>query len=130
VQHYYPVLSYRMYGRRAFANTPCLKKHPTFGLLYYNFDTREQILICFGRNTTDKVSNQKTLYYATSNNLCFCTIRYFAKRDFVISRFFMKLFETSDKNIVESCQAGEIRFYFAKYSIGQDKEKGEIYEHL
>jgi len=24
--------------------------------------------------------------------------------DFVISRFFMKLFETSDKNIVESCQ--------------------------
>jgi len=28
----------------------------------------------FGRNVTDKVSNQKTLYYyATSNNLCFCT---------------------------------------------------------
>ena len=22
---------------------------------------------------TDKVGNQKTLYYATSNNLCFCT---------------------------------------------------------
>jgi len=27
----------------------------------------------FGRNATDKVCNQKTLYYATSNNLCFCT---------------------------------------------------------
>jgi len=27
----------------------------------------------FGRNVTDKVGNQKTLYYATSSNLCFCT---------------------------------------------------------
>jgi len=27
----------------------------------------------FGRNVTDKVGNQKTLYCATSNNLCFCT---------------------------------------------------------
>jgi len=27
----------------------------------------------FGRNVTDKVGNQKTLYDATSNNLCFCT---------------------------------------------------------
>jgi len=27
-----------------------------------------------GRNVTDKVvTNQKTLYYATSNNSCFCT---------------------------------------------------------
>ena len=26
----------------------------------------------FGRNVTDKVSNQKTPYYATSNNVCFC----------------------------------------------------------
>jgi len=40
----------------------------------YNFDAHEWILIFFGRNVTDKVSNQKTLYYATSNNLCFCTI--------------------------------------------------------
>jgi len=38
----------------------------------YKFDTCEQIFI-FGRNVTDKVSNQKTLYYATSSNLCFCT---------------------------------------------------------
>jgi len=35
--------------------------------------TCERILIFFGRNITDKVSNQKTLYYATSNNLWFCT---------------------------------------------------------
>jgi len=25
-----------------------------------------------GINVTDKVGNQKTLYYATSSNLCFC----------------------------------------------------------
>ena len=45
-------------------------KCPNFGLLqlwhmWMDFDT-------FGRNVTHKVSNQKTLYYATSNNLCFC----------------------------------------------------------
>ena len=40
-----------------------------------NFDTCEltDFDVFFGRNVTDKVSNQKTLYYATSNNLCFCT---------------------------------------------------------
>jgi len=36
-------------------------------LACYNFDTHEWILIFFGRNITNKVSNQKTLYYATSN---------------------------------------------------------------
>jgi len=41
-------------------------------LACYNFDTREQILTVVGRNVIDKVSHQKTLYYATSNNLCFC----------------------------------------------------------
>jgi len=43
-------------------------------LACYNFDTRERISIFFGRNATDKIRNQKTLYCATSNNLCFCTI--------------------------------------------------------
>jgi len=43
-------------------------------LACYNFDTCERILRFFGRNVTDKVSNQNTLYYyATSNNLWFCT---------------------------------------------------------
>jgi len=42
-------------------------------LVCYNVEIRERILILFGRNVTDKVSNQKTLYYATPNNLCFCT---------------------------------------------------------
>jgi len=42
-------------------------------LACYNFDAHEWISIFFGRNVTDKVGNQKTLYYATSNNLCFCT---------------------------------------------------------
>jgi len=42
-------------------------------LAYFNFDTRSPILICFGTNVAVKVGNQKTLYYATSNNLCFCT---------------------------------------------------------
>jgi len=40
-------------------------------LACYNFDAREWILIFFGGNVTDKVGNQKTLYYATSNmTLC------------------------------------------------------------
>jgi len=38
-----------------------------------NFDTHEWILMFFDRNVTNKVGNQKTLYYATSSNLCFCT---------------------------------------------------------
>ena len=42
-------------------------------LACYNFDAREWILIIFGRKVTHKVRNQKTLYYVTSNNLCFCT---------------------------------------------------------
>jgi len=50
--------------------TPCLKNVPP--LACYNFDTHEWILTFFGRNVTDKVGNQKTLYNATSNNLCFC----------------------------------------------------------
>jgi len=41
-------------------------------LACYNFDAHEWILVFFGRNVTDKVGNQKTLYHATSNNLCFC----------------------------------------------------------
>jgi len=53
------------------ASTSCLKKVPH--LACYNFGTCEQILIFFCRRVTDKVRNQKMLYYATSNNLCFCT---------------------------------------------------------
>jgi len=51
--------------------TPCLKNVPP--LACYNSDAQQRILIFFGRNVTDKVGNQKTLYYATSSNLCFCT---------------------------------------------------------
>jgi len=40
----------------------------------YNFETYDRILIFFGRNVTNKVSTQKTYYYATANDLCFCTI--------------------------------------------------------
>ena len=39
----------------------------------HSFDTHEWIWIFLGVNVTHEVSNQKTLYYATSNNLCFCT---------------------------------------------------------
>jgi len=49
-------------------------------LVRYNFDIRERILIFFGRNVTDKVSNQKTFYCATSNDLCFCTTWQTGKR--------------------------------------------------
>ena len=48
-------------------------------LACYNFDAHEWILIFFGRNVTDKVGNQKTLYNATSNNLCFCTTWQYAE---------------------------------------------------
>jgi len=53
-------------------STLCLKQGPIFSLLY-NFDTCERILIFLGRMVTSEVSNQKTLHYATLNNLCFCT---------------------------------------------------------
>ena len=46
-----------------------------------NFDAHEWILIFFGINITDKVSNQKTLYYATWNNSCFCTTRQNGKHE-------------------------------------------------
>ena len=52
-------------------STPCLKNIPP--LACYNSDTCERILLVFGKNVTDKVPNQKTLYYAASINLCFCT---------------------------------------------------------
>ena len=42
-------------------------------LACYNFDAHKWILIFFGRNVPDELGNQKTLYYATSNDLCFCT---------------------------------------------------------
>jgi len=42
-------------------------------LVCCNFDIHECIWIFFDRYFTDKVSNQKALYYATSNNVCFCT---------------------------------------------------------
>jgi len=42
-------------------------------LVCYNWHTWTHFDIFFGRNVTDKVSNQKTLCWATPNNLCFCT---------------------------------------------------------
>jgi len=54
----------RLYTHRVSKNVP--------PLACYNFDTHQWILTFFGRNVTDKLGNQKTLYYATSNNLCFC----------------------------------------------------------
>ena len=45
-------------------NTPCLKN--VLPLACYKSDTCERVLIFFGSNVTDKVSNQKTLHYATS----------------------------------------------------------------
>jgi len=37
----------------------------------YNFDTHEPILIIFGKNVTQRVSNEKMLHFPTSPNLCF-----------------------------------------------------------
>jgi len=54
------------------ACTPCLKKtsHLWLAITLTHMNGFWHV---FGRNVTDKVGNQKTLYYATSNNLCFCT---------------------------------------------------------
>jgi len=48
--------------------TPCLKNFPP--LACYNFDAHEWMLIFFGRNVTDKVGNQKTLYYMPPQITC------------------------------------------------------------
>jgi len=53
-------------------STPCLKKTSHLWLAI-TLTHMNGFLIFFGVNVTDKVSNQKTLYYATWNNLCFCT---------------------------------------------------------
>jgi len=53
-------------------------------LACYNFDTCEWILTFFGRNITDKVANQMTLYYAYASALpakmakhenCICSLK-------------------------------------------------------
>jgi len=56
----------------SFVHVHCVSKKNVPPLACYNFDAHEWIWY-FGRNVTNKVGNQKTLYYATSNNLCFCT---------------------------------------------------------
>jgi len=48
------------------------KKRPTFGLLQL-WRTWMDFYIFLAEMLTNNVGNQKTLYYATSNNLCFCT---------------------------------------------------------
>jgi len=42
-------------------------------LTCYNLDVRGSITTIFGTHITEKVSNQKVLYFLTSPNLCFCT---------------------------------------------------------
>ena len=53
-------------------------------LVCYNYDTCEWILTFFGRNITDKVANQMTLYYAYASALpakmakhenCICSLK-------------------------------------------------------
>jgi len=62
----------------------------TSHLAYYNFDTREWILIFFGGSVTDKVGNQKMFYCATSNNFSFC-LHYLAKRGNTIIALFTQM---------------------------------------
>jgi len=52
-------------------NTLCLKKRPTFGAITLTYVNASWYFLA--EIVTDKASNQKTLYYATPNNLCFCT---------------------------------------------------------
>jgi len=53
-------------------STQCLKKTSHLWLAI-TFTHMNGFWYFFGGNVTDKVGNQKTLYYATSNNLYFCT---------------------------------------------------------
>jgi len=78
-------------------------------LACYNFDAHELILIFFGPNVTDKVGIQKTLYYATSNNLCFCTtwqntdtrkITYFNQLDCVTNTMHLCAIFLKEKNVI------------------------------
>jgi len=54
-----------------FRNTLCLKKIILW--LAITLTHVNGLWYFFGRNVTDKLSNQKKLYYATSSILCFCT---------------------------------------------------------
>jgi len=42
-------------------------------LTCYHLDIHGSITIIFGTSVTEKVGNQKVLYFPTSPNLCFCT---------------------------------------------------------
>jgi len=63
----------------------------------------------FGRNVTDKVGNQKTLNYATPNNLYFCTtcmskrgntkITYFTQLDCVTHTMHLCAVFLKEKNV-------------------------------
>jgi len=58
-------------------------------LACYNFDAHEWSLIFFGRNVTDKVGNQKTLYHATWNTLWL--LHYLEKRGNTKITYFTQL---------------------------------------
>jgi len=51
--------------------TPCLKKTSHLWLAI-TLTRMNEFWYFFGRNVSNKVDNQKTLYYATFSNLCFC----------------------------------------------------------
>jgi len=55
-----------------YVTTSCLRKRPTFDLLY-NVVTHGSFRIIFGTDVSEKVGNQSVLYFLTSPNLCFCT---------------------------------------------------------
>jgi len=60
------------YNKFQVITTLCLIKTPHLWFAI-NLTNVNRFWYFFGRNVTDKVNDQKTLYYATSNNLYFCT---------------------------------------------------------
>jgi len=54
-------------------NQHCVSEKNVTPLICYNYDTRETHFDFFGRNVTDKVSNQKLHHCATSDSVCSCT---------------------------------------------------------
>jgi len=59
----------------------------------------------FGRNVIDKVSNQKTLYYVTSNNLRFCITWYNGKHENYIFTRCISAFPEFNQSLLDYFQS-------------------------
>jgi len=98
-------------------------------LACYNSDTREQIFDIFSTNSTHKVRNQKTLYYASSNNLCFCItwqkgnikMAFFPRCISALSEFnqlLLDFFSLSDSRLIFTLLYDSLNLVINAFSLG------------